>query len=140
MCIEILVSYKNEIVDTQFWLSFGTGFVREPSGRHMRNLLASIILRLLGNRVVYEDADLSFYPTQNYPSKREVETPVEASYAAFADSSGESLFDRLLLLLHGLLSSCQPSWLRSKPASKTSNEFTKESSVFDREMAETLQV
>lgn len=106
----------------------------------MRHLLASIILRLLGNRVVYEDADLSFYHTQSYPSKREVETPAEASSTVFADSSGENLFDRLLLVLHGLLSSCQPSWLRSKPAFKTSSEFTKESSGFDREIAETLQV
>lgn len=106
----------------------------------MRHLLASIILRLLENRVVYEDADLSFYPTQSYPSKREVETPAEASSSASVESSGESLFDRLLLVLHGLLGSCQPSWLRSKPTSKTSSEFTKESSGFDREVAETLQV
>lgn len=106
----------------------------------MRHTLASIILRLLGNRVVYEDADLSFYPTQSYFSKKELESSVEASSVAFVDFSGESLFDRLLLVLHGLLSSCQPSWLRSKPASKSISEITKESSGLDREIAETLQV
>lgn len=111
----------------------------EPSGRGNRNMLATTILRLLGNRVVYEDADLSLYPTQSYPSIKEVESTAEASPAAFADLSGESLFDRLLLVLHGLLSSCRPSWLRSKPASKSSSEFTKESSGFDRESAESLQ-
>ncbi|KAG6729992.1 hypothetical protein I3842_01G058100 [Carya illinoinensis] len=105
----------------------------EPSGRSMRHTLASIILRLLGNRVVYEDADLSFYPMHIYFSKRELESPVEASLAASVDFSGESLFDRLLLVLHGLLSSCQPSWLRSKPTSKSSSEITKESSGLDRE-------
>ncbi|XP_035539760.1 mediator of RNA polymerase II transcription subunit 12-like isoform X2 [Juglans regia] len=111
----------------------------EPSGRNMRQILAPIILRLLGNRVVYEDADLSFYQTQSYASKMEVESPAEASSVALAGFSGDSLFDRLLLVLHGLLSSCQPSWLRSKPDSKSSSEFTKESSGFDCEVAEALQ-
>ena len=89
---------------------------------------------------MYEDADLSVYPLQGYPSMREMESPAEAFFSAFADLSGESLFDRLLLVLHGLLSGCRPTWLRSKPASKSSSEFTKESSGFDREVAETLQV
>lgn len=115
-------------------------FSREPSGRNMRYLLASVILRLLGSRVVHEDADLSFYPMQSPQSKREVESLPEASSVPSADFSGESLFDRLLLVLYGLLSSCQPSWLRPKPAFKSSNNTSKDSSGFDREIAESLQV
>lgn len=101
-------------------------------------MLASVILRLLGNRVVHEDADLAFYPMQSPQSKREVESPPEASPVPYTDFSGESLFDRLLLVLYGLLSSCQPNWLKSKPASKSSNNSSKD--FFDREIAESLQV
>lgn len=112
----------------------------EPSGRNMRHMLASVILRLLGSRVVHEDADLPFYPTHSSISKREVETMMEASpVAASVYLSSESLFDRLLLVLHGLLSSSKPSWLKSKPASKSSIESTKDFSPFDREVAESLQ-
>lgn len=111
----------------------------EPSGRNMRHMLASVILRLLGSRVVHEDAGLSFYPMQSPQSKREGESPPEASSVPSADFSGESLFDRLLLVLYGLLSSCQPSWLRSKPALKSSNNSSKDSFGFDREIAESLQ-
>lgn len=89
--------------------------------------------------MVYEDADLSFYDAQSYASKRELESPAEAS-TALSDISGGSLFDLLLLVLHGLLSSFQPSWLRSKPFSKSNSEFLREFSGFDREVAETLQV
>ncbi|KAK9274133.1 hypothetical protein L1049_018947 [Liquidambar formosana] len=112
----------------------------EPSGRNMRHTLVSVILRLLGSRVVHEDADLSFYPMQSSLFKREAELPMEASPAAASvDLSGESLFDLLLLVLHGLLSSCKPSWLKSKPSSKSTNESMKDFSVFDREVAESLQ-
>ena len=115
-------------------------FLREQL-RNMRHFLASVTLRLLGSRVVHEDADLSLYSTQSPPSKREAESLIEASStSASIDLSGESLFDRLLLVLHGLLSSCQPSWLRSKPSSKSIAESTKEFSGFDREVAENLQV
>lgn len=116
------------------------GNFREPSGRNLRHMLASVILRLLGNRVVHEDVELSYNPIQTSLSKREVESSTEAASSVITDLSGVSLFDRLLLVLHGLLSSCQPSWLRSKPASKSSNDYVKEVSVFDRELAETLQV
>ncbi|GAV81723.1 Med12 domain-containing protein [Cephalotus follicularis] len=112
--------------------------IGEPSGRNLRHMLASVVLRLLGNRVVHEDADMSYCPTQSSQSKREMELLKEA-YAVSADFSGENLFDWLLLVLHGLLSSCQPSWLRSKPASKSSHESSKELYGFDREVAESLQ-
>ncbi|KAF9687826.1 hypothetical protein SADUNF_Sadunf02G0133500 [Salix dunnii] len=110
----------------------------EPSGRNMRHMLASVILRLLGSRVVHEDAELSFYPLQSFQSKGELELPLEA---ASADFSGESLFDRLLLVLHGLLSSSWPSWLKSRPAScsKSVNESSKDRAGFDRDVVESLQ-
>lgn len=102
------------------------GLFREPSSRNMRPMLASVILRLLGSRVVHEDVDLSFNFKQ---LKREAEL---VSSIASSEIYRESLFDRLLLVLHGLLSSCQPSWLRSK----TANDF----SGFDREALESFQV
>ncbi|KAK7274439.1 hypothetical protein RIF29_15527 [Crotalaria pallida] len=109
---------------------------REPSVRNMRHALSSVIFRLLGSRVVHEDADISMhYSTM----KREVESSSEAASAAFIDSSAEGLFDRLLLVLHGLWSSYPLSWLRQKPVSKTTNEHAREFSGFDREFFETLQ-
>lgn len=112
---------------------------REPSGRNMRYMLASVILRLLGNRVVHEDLDQSFNPTLSSSSRREVEMQIEASSAS-VDLSGESLFDRLLLVLHGLLSSFQPSWLKLKSNSTPTTECNRSLPVFDREIAESLQV
>lgn len=106
----------------------------EPSQRNMKCMLASVILRLLVSRVVYEEVDLYFNPA---PIKKERELMTESS-VAYAVMPEESLFDRLLLVLHGLLSSCQPSWLRSKNATKSSNE-RKELPGFDREVAENLQ-
>ncbi|XP_022733771.1 mediator of RNA polymerase II transcription subunit 12-like isoform X2 [Durio zibethinus] len=97
----------------------------EPSARNMRHMLASVILRLLGSRVVHEDVDPSFNLLQ---LKRNMEL---MSSVVSAEMSGDSLFDSLLLVLHGLLSGCQPSWLRSK----TNKDF----SGFDREALENLQ-
>ena len=73
-----------------------------------------------------EDVDLSFNLMQLKRGKELV------SSVASSEMSVDSLFDRLLLVLHGLLSSCQPSWLRSKTA--------KDFSGFDREAVESLQV
>ena len=112
--------------DTLVYQGSFVGLFREPSARNMRHMLASVILRLLGSRVVHEDVDLSFNLLQ---LKRDVEL---MSSMASAEMSGDSLFDSLLLVLHGLLSSCQPSWLRSKTA--------KDFSGFDRETLENLQV
>ncbi|KAG8663818.1 mediator of RNA polymerase II transcription subunit 12 isoform X2 [Manihot esculenta] len=108
----------------------------EPSGRNMRHMLASVILRLLGNRVVHEDADLSFSPLQSSQSKMEFESPLETPSA---DLCGESLFDRLLLVLHGLLSNKQPIWLKSRSSSKLMNDFSGDSPGLDREVLESLQ-
>lgn len=101
----------------------------------MRYTLASVLLRLLGSRVVHEDAMVNAVHYSS--SRREVESPAEA---AFVDSSVQGLFDRLLLILHGLLSSSPPIWLRLKPVSKTIDEPTKEFSEFEREQLEALQV
>ncbi|KAL0464806.1 UNVERIFIED_CONTAM: Mediator of RNA polymerase II transcription subunit [Sesamum latifolium] len=109
---------------------------REPSGRNMKHALASVILRLLGSRVVHEDS-CHFVNTAFVSSKRDVESPMETSSAATL-LSGESLFDCLLLVLHVLLSSYQPSWLKMKSESKP-NESSKDYAVFDRELAESLQ-
>ncbi|KAK7292678.1 hypothetical protein RJT34_15529 [Clitoria ternatea] len=105
---------------------------RESSMRSMRQLLAGVILRLLGSRVVHEDADIS---VSAVPSllRREIESSPEVTSAAFVDSSSRGLFDRLLLVLHGLLSSYPPSWLRLKSVSKTTNEPTRELSGIDLE-------
>ncbi|XP_058764195.1 mediator of RNA polymerase II transcription subunit 12-like isoform X1 [Vicia villosa] len=112
----------------------------EPSVRNMRHTLASVILRLLGSRIVLEDANVLVNVTHSSLPKGDVESPSEVACAAFVDSSVEGLFDRMLLILHGLLSSNPPSWLRLKPVSKTTNEpIRKVSSGFDRELLETLQ-
>lgn len=105
--------------------------------RNMRNSLASVIFRLLCNRVVHEDADVSVNAMHSSLLKREVESPSEA---ALVDFSVDGLFDRLLLVLHALLCDCLPSWLKSKPSSKTSNEPGRDFSGSDRELLETLQV
>ncbi|KAI3444539.1 hypothetical protein Pfo_001204 [Paulownia fortunei] len=109
---------------------------REPSGRNMRYTLASVVLRLLGSRVVHEDA-CHFVNTALISSKRDVESLMETSSSA-TFLCGESLFDCLLLVLHVLLSSYQPSWLKMKSESK-STECSKDYAVFDREVAESLQ-
>ncbi|CAJ1921486.1 unnamed protein product [Sphenostylis stenocarpa] len=106
----------------------------ESSVRSMRYTLASVLLRLLGSRVVHEDATVN--AMHHSPLRREVESPAEA---AFVDSSVECLFDRLLLILHGLLSCSLPSWLRPKPVTKITNEPSREFSGFDREPLEALQ-
>ncbi|KAK1283240.1 Mediator of RNA polymerase II transcription subunit 12 [Acorus calamus] len=114
---------------------------RETSGKNMRHMLASVILRLLGSRVVYEDAELSLFPlARNYVTKRDMESVVEASVGPSLDFSGDSLFDRLLYVLHGLLSSCKPSWLKPKSASKSTIKSPRDFSISDRELVETLQL
>ncbi|CAL5397828.1 unnamed protein product [Camellia sinensis] len=112
---------------------------REPSIRNMRHMLSTVIFRLLGSRVVHEHGDQSFAPVLNSYLKRDVELSMEASAASAPDLSGENLFDRLLLVLHALLSSCRPSWLKSNLSSKLTPECMKDFSVFDREVAENLQ-
>ncbi|XP_057780532.1 mediator of RNA polymerase II transcription subunit 12 [Salvia miltiorrhiza] len=109
---------------------------REPSSRNMRYVLASVILRLLGSRVVHEDSS-HYVNTALTSSNRDAESLME-SYTSTTFLCGESLFDCLLLVLHVLLSSYQPSWLKLKSESK-STESSKDYAAFDREVAESLQ-
>ncbi|KAF8107090.1 hypothetical protein N665_0126s0010 [Sinapis alba] len=106
---------------------------REPSFRNTRHTLASTIVRLLGSRVVYEDSAVC--SPRNDLSKSETESTTDPT--SMADLSSENLFDRLLFVLHGLLSNHQPNWL--KPRSSSSNESSKDFTLFDRDAAESLQ-
>lgn len=106
--------------------------------RNMRQMLASIILHLMGTRFVHEDADLSLSMVHVAPLKREMES-IDASAAALLDYSGDSLFDTFLCVLHGLLSSCKPSWLKPKSASKSLVKSPRDFSAFDREATEAMQ-
>lgn len=109
---------------------------REPSGRKLRNALASVTLRLLGSRVVYEDAGHLVNPAFIL-SKRNAESLSETSAAT--DLCGETIFDLLLLVFHVLLSSHQPSWLKPQSESNAT-EVSKDHTGFDREVADSLQV
>lgn len=103
----------------------------------MRYILASVILRLLGSRVVHEDNSL-YVNTAPTSSNRDAGSLME-KYTSTTFLCGESLFDCLLLVLHVLLSSYQPSWLKLKSESKLT-ESSKDYAAFDREVAESLQV
>ncbi|KAK8957973.1 Mediator of RNA polymerase II transcription subunit 12 [Platanthera zijinensis] len=105
---------------------------------HLRQTLASIILNLMGTRFVHEDADLSLSMVHIAPLKREIES-TEASAAALFDYSDDSLFDTFLCILHGLLCSCRPSWLKPKSTSKASVKAPRDISAFDRDATETMQ-
>ncbi|XP_021767076.1 mediator of RNA polymerase II transcription subunit 12-like [Chenopodium quinoa] len=110
----------------------------DSSSRSSRFMLASAILRLLGSRVVYEDVDMSFNPRRGSPLK-EAELQMETCADVSLDLSGKNLFDWLLLVLHALLNSSQPSWLRLKSPSKSTAVSSKDFAGFDREILENLQ-
>lgn len=111
---------------------------REPSGRNMRHMLASVMLRLLGSRVVYEELEFSSNPFQS--SHKKVESVVESAVTCSScNLFGESLFDQFLSVLYVLLSNWKPRWLKGKPVSKSNVKSSRDYSVFDREVAENLQ-
>ncbi|KAH9610269.1 hypothetical protein KSS87_022572 [Heliosperma pusillum] len=110
----------------------------DSSGRSSRFILASVVLRLLGSRVVYEDMDMSLNPGQGSPLK-EAESQLETRAIVSLDLSGKHIFDWLLLVLHALLSIFLPSWLRPRPSLKATSMSTKDFSGFNREMLESLQ-
>ncbi|XP_040384046.1 mediator of RNA polymerase II transcription subunit 12-like isoform X2 [Oryza brachyantha] len=89
---------------------------------NMRQTLASSILSLVGTRVVYEDAD-----------------SLEPYLDVLFDCPSESLFDRLLCVLHALLGSSRPSWLKTKPGSKPAVKFSRDLSEIDKEVVKSLQ-
>uniref|UniRef100_A0A0E0BDG8 Mediator complex subunit Med12 domain-containing protein n=1 Tax=Oryza glumipatula TaxID=40148 RepID=A0A0E0BDG8_9ORYZ len=90
---------------------------------NMRQTLASSLLSLVGTRVVYEDAD-SLEPYMD---------------DVLLDCPSESLFDRLLCVLHALLGNSQPSWLKTKPSSKPAVKFLRDLSAIDKEVTKSLQ-
>ncbi|KAI4364729.1 hypothetical protein MLD38_020783 [Melastoma candidum] len=112
---------------------------REPMGRNLRHMLASVILRLLGNQLIYDDAGGAFCHVQSYSSKRDGELRVEPSSHASPCLFGESLFDWLLSVLHGLLSSYPPTWLKSRPTMRMDHENVKDFPEIDKDAAENLQ-
>ena len=112
---------------------YGNQFFREPSFRNTRHTLASTIVRLLGSRVVYEDS--AACSPRSDVSKAETESTRDPS--SMADLSSDVLFDRLLFVLHGLLSNHQPNWLLPR---SSSNDSSKDFTLFDRDAAESLQV
>uniref|UniRef100_K4A4N6 Mediator complex subunit Med12 domain-containing protein n=1 Tax=Setaria italica TaxID=4555 RepID=K4A4N6_SETIT len=71
--------------------------------------------------------------------RREVDSLLEPPLDVLLDRPGESLFERLLCVLHALLGSCKPSWLKSRPASKSTIRTQRDFSAFDNEAAEGLQ-
>lgn len=107
---------------------------RDSLARSMRQSLAPVLLRLLGTRVVQEAVDPFSIHLQKYlHSKKEYEFHTEMSAASAADMSGEGLFDRIVSVLHALLSSTWASWLKPKVTTKFPRE------VLDRDLAERMQ-
>ncbi|KAK9143773.1 hypothetical protein Syun_013173 [Stephania yunnanensis] len=109
---------------------------REPSDRNLRSMLASVILRLLGSRVLHEDADLSSYAIPSPTTEGDLS---KAVHAASLENSGESLFDQFLSVFYGLLSSYKPSWLKPKTGSKSIVKSLRDHSQFDLEILDNLQ-
>jgi hypothetical protein len=109
--------------------------------RNMRSILAPVLLRLAGTRVVQESVE-SFCFTQHdtvLASGCDAEWNAETSAAAAAAlMAGENLFDRILSILHALLSSTWASWLKQKP-SKGSSRPPREVPPFDKETVHRMQ-
>lgn len=111
---------------------------REPSGRNMRHMLASVLLHLLGSRVVYEELEFSL--NLLHSSHKKLDSLVESTITCSScNLFGESLFDQFLSVLYGLLSNWKPKWLKPKSVSKSNVKSSRDFSVFDREVAENLQ-
>ncbi|BBN20580.1 hypothetical protein Mp_Vg00710 [Marchantia polymorpha subsp. ruderalis] len=107
---------------------------RDQTGRNMRQTLAPVLLRLLGTRVVQEATE-----PPHLVFARDLERNAEASSATATAAAGEGLFDRLLSVLHALLSSTWAVWLKPRPTSKVPSKPLREVPPFDREVAERMQ-
>ncbi|CAM6106401.1 unnamed protein product [Calypogeia fissa] len=108
---------------------------REPTARNMRQTLAPVLLRLLGTSVVQEAVE-----SPQSVAIRDFDRKAEASSSAVTTAAGEDLFDRLLSVLHALLSSTLAVWLKSpRPTSKGPAKPLREVPPFDRETAERMQ-
>ncbi|XP_078430836.1 RNA polymerase II transcription mediator [Wolffia australiana] len=111
---------------------------RDPSVRSMRHKLTSVLLHLLGTRVIYEDADLAFFPSSRTAQKLGEPTADPVLFSPL-DCAGGSLFDMFLSVFHGLLSGCKPSWLKPNASSKSLAKAARDSSAVDRDFADKLQ-
>ena len=111
-------------------------FYREQSAPSKRQNLAPVLLRLLGTRVVQEEADplFSWEPSSSFSDFERIS---QATSAAAAASAGEPLFDRLLSILHALLSNTWAVWLKPR---KGSVKPLRDIPPFDKEAAERMQV
>jgi hypothetical protein len=106
----------------------------------MRQTLASTILCLLAARIIYEDADSPVPPANLATLRREVDSLLEPPVDVLLDRPSESLFERLLCVLHALLGNSKPSWLKTKPVSKPPVRAPRDITAFDVEAAVGLQV
>ena len=104
----------------------------------MRSLLAPVLLRLLGTRFVQESIEtFCFVQHDSLPiSGWDLEWNAAAAAAVMA---GENLFDRILSVLHALLSNTWASWLKQKP-SKANSRPPREVPPFDKEITHRMQV
>ncbi|XP_024382046.1 mediator of RNA polymerase II transcription subunit 12 isoform X2 [Physcomitrium patens] len=107
----------------------------QQSGPNKRQTLAPVLLRLLGTRAVQEEADVSC--CWDPSSSNDFERNSQATSAAAAASACEPLFDRLLSILHALLSNTWPVWLKPR---KISVKPLRDIPPFDKETAERMQV
>jgi hypothetical protein len=106
----------------------------------MRQTLASTILCLLAARIIYEDADSPLPPASLVTVSREVDSLLEPPIDVLLDRPSESLFERLLCVLHALLGNSKPSWLKTKLVSKPAIRAPRDITAFDSEAAVGLQV
>lgn len=107
----------------------------------MRSVLAPVLLRLLGTRFVQEsmEAFCSIQGDSLATGGRDSEWNAEAAAAAAAVAAGEDLFDRILSVLHALLSSTWAVWLKQKQPSQKPFK-PREIPPLDREIVHRMQV
>eukprot|EP00850_Spirogloea_muscicola_P013663 SM000094S24680 [mRNA] locus=s94:135135:145411:+ [translate_table: standard] len=120
---------------------------RDQTARNMRQLLAPILLRLLGTGVVQEAIEPVLLPLaasgpDSWPGKQ---PPVAddgeyavRSAAVAAAMAGESLFERVLSLLHAVASGTWAAWLKPPPGTKPAKAL-REVPPLDRDTAERMQ-
>eukprot|EP00850_Spirogloea_muscicola_P007266 SM000036S13310 [mRNA] locus=s36:572480:582824:- [translate_table: standard] len=120
---------------------------RDQTARNMRQLLAPILLRLLGTGVVQEAIEPVLLPLaasrpDSWPGKQQ---PVadDGEYAMRAAAvaaamAGESLFERVLSLLHAVASGTWAAWLKPPPGTKPAKAL-REVPPLDRDTVERMQ-
>ncbi|KAI5076641.1 hypothetical protein GOP47_0009111 [Adiantum capillus-veneris] len=128
-------------LQTSLWLRFRFLLLLLPPiysdrERSMRAVLAPALLRLLGTGFVQERVE-AFCSIQG-DGGRDMDWNPEAAAAAAAVAAGEDLFDRILSVLHALLSSTWAVWLKQKPSNKPFKPV-REVPPLDREVVKCMQ-